>query len=204
MLCTKGNKNMQILLMLSALLLLTRLYLFGLIHARFTTYSVLKNTVSDYGTGKARRLYSTLGVLSLLSYVLISSVLIAVDAKPLWLTLVLMGSVLGSILILFFPTDLTGSKKHTRSGIIHWILAIINFSLIFVFIVNADNYALIQPVPIILTVLTWIVRVTFYAFLAVLVLPKLRERFIGLTERLFLTAVPLWFIAFSIILVSLV
>lgn len=111
MLCTKGNKIMQILLMLSALLLLTRLYLFGLIHARFITYSVLKNTVSDYGTGKARRLYSTLGVLSLLSYVLISSVLIAVDAKPLWLTLVLMGSVLGSILILFFPTDLTGSKK---------------------------------------------------------------------------------------------
>ncbi len=40
----------------------------------------------------------------------------------------------------------------------------------------------------------WVVRASFYAFLAALVLPKLRRRWIGVTERAFLTVTPLWFV----------
>jgi hypothetical protein len=49
---------------------------------------------------------------------------------------------------------------------------------------------------------TWVVRVTFYAFLASLVLPKLRRSVLGLTERAFLVATPLWFLTLAGLLLA--
>lgn len=193
---------MSILLWSAIILFIARLLVFSYLHVRFRSYSILKNTVSDYGTGEARQMYSIAGILSLVAYALVTIELLLQQAQPVWLTTVLAASVLGSIAILFFPTDLTGTKKKTSSGIIHWLLAILNFTLVFVFITNADTFSFLQPTTGIFVVMTWAVRIAFYSFLATLFVPKLRERFIGLTERLFLTTIPLWFIVLCSIILS--
>lgn len=50
--------------------------------------------------------------------------------------------------------------------------------------------------------MTWVVRVTFYAFLVTLVVPSLRRSVMGLAERAFLTATPVWFIVLAALLIG--
>ena len=191
---------MNALLVIAIALSAIRLGIFALLHTNYREFNVLKNTVSDYGTGKSRGLYSLMGGLSLVAYVALFIFLMADDFTPIWPVWVLGLGVLGSIAILFFPTDRTGEKM-TTTGIIHWALAVINFAALFVFMTNAQvPHVATQPDSFV--AVTWIVRITFYVFLASLVLPKLRRSLMGLTERLFLVATPLWFIVFSILLLG--
>lgn len=193
---------MTTLLVSTIILLALRLCIFAGLHIKYRDFNPLRNTVSDYGTGKSRRLYSIMGGLSLVAYASLCTYLALSNTTPLWLTYTLGLAVLGSVAILFFPTDRTGQKA-TRSGKIHLPLAIFNFTALFVFMTN--TYTFIPDIttqPEILIAATWMVRVTFYAFLMTLVLPKLRQKYVGLTERLFLTATPLWFILFSWLLLG--
>lgn len=189
---------MELLLYIVIILSIVRLGVFALLHVRYPKFSVLTNTVSDYGTGKSRRLYSVTGGLSLLAYIALFAYLLFSGYQPAWLAYILGITMVGSIALLAFPTDLTGEKM-TRTGRIHWLLAIINFTTLFVFMTNASipNVAM-QPSA--LEIMTNIVRVSFYTFLATLILPKLRLKYVGLTERIFLTATPLWFVVFSVLL----
>ena len=191
---------MELLIFIVIALCVIRLAVFGLLHVKYPQFNIFKNTVSDYGTGTSRRLYSIMGSLSLLAYTCLFAYLLSTDFQPAWLTYVLGAAVAGSIAILLFPTDLTG-KAMTRTGRIHWGLAILNFATLFVFMTNATIPGIAMQ-PDALVIATWIVRITFYAFLASLLLPKLRKNCIGLTERLFLTATPLWFIVFALLLLA--
>lgn len=74
----------------------------------------------------------------------------------------------------------------------HWGLAIVTFACLLTFLTNVHTTG--RPME----VLTWVARGTFHAFLATL-LPRLRG-LVGLTERLWLTAVPVWFGAFAVTL----
>lgn len=189
---------MESLLYIVIALTAIRIAIFALLHIQYPKFNPFKNTVSDYGTGDSRRLYSLIGSLSLLAYTGLFAYLLFSNYSPVWLIYILGIAVAGSIAILVFPTDLTG-KKMTRTGRIHWLLAILNFSMLFVFMTNA-TIPDVASQPVALEIMTNIVRVAFYTFLASLVLPKLRAKYIGITERAFLTATPLWFITFSILL----
>lgn len=191
---------MNTLLLLTIILLTIRLGIFIYLHAKHRDFSILKNTVSDYGTGKSRNLYTAMGALSLAAYGAIFLFLLANSFTQQWLIMLLGVAIAGSIAILFFPTDRTG-KKTTRTGKIHFILAVLNFTALFVFMANVQIPDAV-PHSDFLNIITWIVRITFYAFLATLVIPELRRRYIGLTERLFLTATPLWFIVFAWLLLA--
>jgi hypothetical protein len=46
----------------------------------------------------------------------------------------------------------------------------------------------------------WAVRVSFYVFFAARILPKLRRRWPGLAERVFLVVTPLWFLVVAVAL----
>ncbi|MHC0071212.1 DUF998 domain-containing protein [Corynebacterium variabile] len=85
------------------------------------------------------------------------------------------------------PTDLTGTGR-TRTGRIHLILAVVLFTGIFVATVNLD-LAPVLPAGLqeaMRWAVRWAVRVSFYVFFAALILPKLRRRWPGLAERVFL------------------
>lgn len=186
---------MDTLLLATIAFSILRLCVFFGLHVKYRELSILTNTVSDYGTGKSRSLYSVMGGLSLVAYVTLFAYLIDSSYSPSWLTTVLGIGIVGSIAILFFPTDRTG-KAHTRTGRIHWLLAILNFTMLFVFMTNAQLPNTSAQVEL-LAAATWVVRITFYAFIVSLLLPKLRQSYVGFTERLFLTATPLWFIVFA-------
>lgn len=192
--------DMDMLLIIAIALSVIRLGVFVLLHAKYRTFNVLKNTVSDYGTDKSRSLYRLMSGLSLVAYAAVFMYLLADHFSPVWTVYVLGIATLGSIAILFFPTDRTGEKL-TTTGLIHWALAVVNFAALFIFMTNvAIPHVATQPT--IFVTFTWIVRVTFYVFLASLVLPKLRRSVMGLTERLFLVATPVWFIIFSCLLLA--
>jgi len=191
---------MDILLLSTIVFSILRLGVFFGLHVKYRKLSIFTNTVSDYGTGQSRSLYSLMGSLSLAAYVTLLAYLITVEYNPSWLTTLLGVGIIGSVAILFFPTDRTG-KAHTRTGRIHWLLAILNFTMLFIFMTNAqlpDTSAQAEM----LAAATWVVRITFYAFIVSLLLPKLRQNYIGFTERLFLTATPLWFIVFAWLLLA--
>ena len=61
--------------------------------------------------------------------------------------------VLGFVAILFFPTDLTGSKKRTVSGVVRWLLAI----------ANTESSRFLSDAPTILSPATMAVRAVFCA-----------------------------------------
>lgn len=173
---------------------IARLVLLGSLHYRYPTLSIMRNTVSDYGADiKSRKLFIASGISSVLAYVFLFSYLLTEKLAVTWPIYSLGVGIIGSVLILFYPTDMTDSQKLTKTGVIHWLLAIINFTAIFVFIVNVS-----QPDSAVLTAATWLVRITFYAFVLVVIIPKLRRVSIGLFERLFLVSIPVWLIIYSL------
>lgn len=191
---------MNILLITTIILSIIRLGIFVLLHTSYSKFNVMRNTVSDYGTGKSRSLYSFMGLLSLIAYAALFIYLLLDHFAPIWPVYVLGIGILGSIAILFFPTDRTG-EKITTTGMIHWGLAVLNFAALFVFMTNVQ-IPHVSTQPELFITFTWIVRVTFYVFLASLILPKLRRTLMGLTERLFLIATPAWFIVFACLLLA--
>ena len=187
------NKIMP-LLALTLICCVTRLVLLELLHYQYPTFNITRNTVSDYGADtKSRNLFIASHLSSIFAYVFLFSYLLTKKLTDAWPIYILGIAIIGSILILFYPTDMTGSKRPTKTGVIHWLLAIINFTTIFVFIVN-----IYQPSSVVLTVVTWLVRITFYSFVLVVIIPKLRRISIGLFERLFLVSIPVWLIVYCL------
>ncbi len=191
---------MEILLSIVIAVLIVRIIVFAALHVRYPQLSIFKNTVSDYGTGASRSMYSAMGVLSAVAYACLAAVLWLQQVQPTWLIAVLTICTIGSFAILFFATDKTGSSRVTLQGRIHWLLAILNFTLLFVFIANFVPASSAMDAGI--QWLTVAVKIIFYSFLVTLIVPALRKKFVGLTERLFLTVVPLWFIAVATALLA--
>ncbi len=108
---------------------------------------------------------------------------------PGWTLAVLAGAVVAQVALMLVPTDLTGTTR-TATGVLHWVLAVLTFAGLFTFVTTVRVEGL--------DALTWVARGTFYAFLATL-LPRLRG-LLGLTERLWLTVVPVWFGCFAVVL----
>lgn len=189
----------MIALPLAIALIVVRLGIFVHLHVARREFSLLRNTVSDFGTGPTRREWTVMNAVTLVAYALVLSVCAAHGIRPGW-ALVFGGvGVAAAVAMQFFPTDLTGTKT-TATGVVHWALAVAQFAGLFVAMTNVVVPA--GSAAGLVEVLTWIVRVSFYAFLVTLVIPALRRRVMGLTERLFLIATPLWFLVVAIALLS--
>lgn len=186
--------------LLAIALILGRLVLFVHLHLVRPELSPLRNTVSDYGTGASRREYTLMSILSLPAYALVLIACAVAAVGPFWAIAAGLIGLLAGAVMLFFPTDLTGTKT-TTTGVAHWVLAVVQFAGLFVLMTNLALPGSVAVLPF--HVITWIVRVTFYAFLVTLVLPRLRRTLIGLTERAFLTATPIWFVVVALSLVGL-
>ncbi|MEV4999462.1 DUF998 domain-containing protein [Nocardioides sp. LML1-1-1.1] len=182
---------MTLLMYAAVALLLVRLIVFVRLHQTARHVDVRRGTVSDYGTGPSRPAYTLMGVLSVLAYLLVLIGAAHTGVEPRWTLLVLAGAAVAQVALMAFPTDLTGTTR-TATGVVHWVLAIATFAGLFTFMTSVDTGSgLVEA-------LTWVARVAFYAFLATL-LPRLRG-WIGLTERWWLTVVPVWFGCFAVVL----
>jgi hypothetical protein len=177
-------------------LILVRFGMFAHLHAVRRDLEPLHNTVSDLGTGTSRREFTVMGALTAVAYVLVLIATALAGVGPIWALVVGLLGVAAQVAMFFFPTDLTGTGT-TTIGTLHWLFAILQFAGLFLAMVNLDLGTSSLAVAV-----TWVVRVTFYAFLASLVLPKLRRSVLGLTERAFLVATPLWFLTLAGLLLA--
>ncbi len=184
---------MTVTLLASAavVLLVARLALFVHLHLVRPDLSPREHTVSDLGTGSSRTEFTVLGLLTAAAYVLVLVACVLQGVGPAVPLLALAIGVAAMLVMLCFPTDLTG-RTRTATGTAHWLLAVVQFTGLFVAMVNLDLTPVLPAEAV--GIMRWVVRISFYAFLAALVLPKLRRRWLGVTERVFLTVTPLWFV----------
>lgn len=185
---------------LAIALIAARLGIFLHLHVAHREFSPLRNTVSDYGTGRTRPEFTLMAALSMPAYAFVLITCSLTGMGPTWALIAGGIGVLAGAVMPLLPTDLTGTKL-TATGVTHWALAIIQFAGLFVAMTN-----LVLPAdasPLVFEIITWIVRITFYAFLVTLILPKLRRSVMGLAERLFVTATALWFMTVAAYLIAL-
>ncbi len=188
-----------VLNVLALLLLISNIALFVIMHLRTNDYSIIYNAVSDYAIGNTNRLFriylwaGSLGYICLFCMVLLSPVLRLEKIFPILLALV----IIFRILLVFFKTNIEGQKT-TINGIIHYILAIGNFSFVYIFIVKYDirsriivelrNYqSLVKNYEIVLTIALIGVVISMFKPLRIL---------FGIIERIYILGIALWFIGF--------
>lgn len=138
-----------------------------------------------------------MGALTAVAYVLVLLACQGQGTGPGVQLVILAAAIADMVVMLGFPTDLTGTGR-TRSGRIHLILAVVQFTGIFVATVNLD-FTPVLPAGL-QEAMRGAVRVSFHVFFAALILPKLRRRWPGLAERVFLVVTPLWFLVVAVAL----
>lgn len=149
---------------LAACLIVIRFSLFLHLHLVRRDLGPVRNTVSDLGTGRSRREFTVMGALTAMAYVLVLLACQGQGTGP-GVQLVILAAAIAAIaamvVMLGFPTDLTGTGR-TRTGRIHLILAVVQFTGIFVATVNLD---LTPVLPAGLQeAMRWAVRVGFSVF----------------------------------------
>lgn len=182
---------------LAACLIVIRFSFFLHLHLVRRDLSPVRNTVSDLGTGRSRREFTVMGALTAVAYVLVLLACQGQGTGPGVQLVILAAAIADMVVMLGFPTDLTGTGR-TRSGRIHLILAVVQFTGIFVATVNLD-FTPVLPAGL-QEAMRWAVRVSFHVFFAALILPKLRRRWPGLAERVFLVVTLLWFLVVAVAL----
>lgn len=123
---------------LAACLIVIRFSFFLHLHLVRRDLSPVRNTVSDLGTGRSRREFTVMGALTAVAYVLVLLACQGQGTGPGVQLVILAAAIADMVVMLGFPTDLTGTGR-TRSGRIHLILAVVQFTGIFVATVNLDT-----------------------------------------------------------------
>lgn len=174
--------------------------LFVGLHLRRTGYSPIRNAVSDYGVGPARRAFTlyisagSAGALALAAALWISGA----PPVPGWLLVVLLVMVVARTGVSVVPTDLAGERFTLRGGL-HLLFAFLNFTAAYVFIGNATPFLVLAPgwAPArpVLVALAWAVVPALVGNCVTLAQPM--RRVFGLFERIFLVVVLLWFLTAS-------
>ena len=192
------------LALVSLLAGLIYLVLFVTMHLLPTGYNPIRHAVSDYAVGKYGTLFrvafwsSALNVLALAI-----GLAVGVGVPPLASKdLVYLGLIAFARLAMsLFPTDIEG-KRLTRTGILHYVFAILAFA--FAYMAISDLTPVLQTlnpwqqVKEPLAILAWIVLPALILVVVTLLRPL--RRVFGLCERLFLLTTNVWFILVSLLL----
>ncbi|MFB6719001.1 DUF998 domain-containing protein [Kribbella sp. NPDC056345] len=170
----------------AAALFLVRFGLFVALHLVRSEYNPIEHAVSDYAVGSTRRLSTVATWVWAAAWAALAG---AVDRGAVWLL------ILAAIFVVlpFLPTDLEGARR-TAIGRIHYLAAIawfaISFSLTSTF---TDQFDLV-----VLNALRWIALVSLAALVVALVVRPLRRRFFGLSERIFIASINLFYLVVPI------
>lgn len=171
------------------------------LHLVPSPYRPITHAVSDYAVGPTKRLAALASWVTTIGWFTL--------ALAVWTRLgdwayrpvatgMLIALGLLSITVVFVPTDLEGERRTLR-GTLHYLVAIASFALAYSLTGNASRYATaagwgLAPA---LDTLHWIALAGLIALCAALVIKPLRRVF-GLCERVFLLAIVLFYVAFSL------
>ena len=170
------------------------------LHLVRSDYNPVQHAVSDYAVGRTRRLSSAM---TWTTGGMWATLAVAVGLGfPAWSGRVGVIACLVALAVLFvalpfLPTDLEG-REPTLIGRLHLLAAIAWFALSYACM---GNFARLLTEPralgITLVALSWVALVSLTLLVVVLVLKPLRRRAFGVTERIFLVAVNLFYITVS-------
>jgi hypothetical protein len=165
------------------------------LHFLPTGYDPIRNAVSDYGVGRYR-IWHRIAVVSLGAAGFATAIASSGTIKPEPSLVIAFLSVfaVARILIPLFPTDLEG-QPHTRTGRVHWVLAITAFASL----ATAAGFFKGTSLD---DIVGWFVVGTAVFMIMVLCVPRLR-RILGFAERLFYFCMISWFLITGIELVLL-
>lgn len=179
----------------AAVLFIARLGIFIALHIMPSDYSIVRHAFSDYAVGRTRPLTSAMTWVTAAGWATLAVAVITMDDWPgkpavYWQLIAL---ALVFLVLPFLPTDLEGGPA-TTVGRLHLLAAIIWFALSYSL---TGNFAQLLATPaalgIVLGALHWIALVSLVVLVVSLVLPGLRKRSFGISERVFILAITLFY-----------
>jgi hypothetical protein len=165
------------------------------LHFLPTGYDPVRNAVSDYGVGRYR-IWHRIAVISLAAsgFATAAASFGTTKPEPTVVIVFLIVFATARVLIPLFPTDVEGQPL-TRTGRIHWALAITAFAALAAAAGFFRGTRLDDAIG-------WVVIGTAVFMIFTLLAPRLR-RILGLAERLFYLSMICWFLITGIELVLL-
>lgn len=185
---------------IAAVLLVARLVMFVALHVRPSPYNVVEHAVSDYAVGPTRRLSTAMTWTTGVAWVAMAVATIGVGQWPDRTSIAVQFFMLAAIFMIlpFLPTDVEG-ERHTRTGLIHYLAAIAWFAVCTSLTGNLTRHlGSVAVLGGILTILRWVVIVSLGVSVIALVVRMLRPRLFGISERVFILAVNLYFLLAAI------
>lgn len=195
---------------LAIILGVARMLMFIALHLVPSNYNMVEHAVSDYAVGRTRRLSSIMTWTTAAFWA--SLALATIFAFPNWdsLTSVVIRLVALTVIFValpFLPTDLEDSKA-TAVGRLHLVAAVAWFALSyscmsdFTELLRSDASA---PVTTTLVASGWVALVSLIALVLALLVRPLRRYAFGISERIFLISVNVFYVAVAtgILLLSL-
>ncbi|MDT0156030.1 DUF998 domain-containing protein [Microbacterium sp. ARD32] len=178
---------------------LVRLGLFVSLHLVKSDYSVVRHAVSDYAVGSTRRLSSAMTWITVPFWALLAAAVAAglpdwSDVTGIVVCLVALAAIF--LVLPFVPTDLEGQKL-SMIGRLHYLLAIAWFAISYACMGNfARLFSARGPewLGASLTVISWIALVSLAVSVVVLIVKQLRPKVFGISERVFILSVNLFYL----------
>lgn len=161
----------------------------------------IRTAVSDYGTGKAARLFKVYGAAGIIGAAALCRAMLDYPGTEFpRAAAYCLGALAVLRLGLFaFKTD-EGAFGRTREGIIHLVFAVVTFTLAYEVVSFGGPTALAisgGALHSAFAALGWIVPASLALVVATMVLSGLRA-FFGLAERAFLVSTLLWFLLLAV------
>lgn len=189
----------SILALCSAVLWSARMVLFIALHVVRSDYSPVAHAVSDYAVGSTRRLATAMTWITAAAWAaLAAAVLLGLPdwADRVGITIALAVLTALFLLLPFVPTTLEGEKQ-TVVGRVHMLVAIAWFAISYACM---GNFVRLfertgpEPLSTALAAVMWIALVGLVALIVSLVVPGLRRRTFGISERVFIVCVTLFYL----------
>ncbi|WGW12180.1 DUF998 domain-containing protein [Saxibacter everestensis] len=178
---------------------LARFALFLALHVVRNDYNIVEHAVSDYAVGRTRALSSIMSWVTAVFWVALA--VLVVSAFPDWkdlagVTICLIALAAIFFVLPFLPTDLEGAAS-TTVGRLHLLAAIAWFALSYACMGNfARLLQPIAPAPLGSTLLitSWVALISLVALVAALAIRPARRYAFGISERIFLLSVNVFYV----------
>lgn len=188
---------------IAAVLLFVRLILFIVLHLVRSDYNMVNHAVSDYAVGRTRRLSTAMTWVTALAWATLAvAVTVAVphwsDAGGVLVCLVILAVIFA--ILPFIPATIEG-RALTTIGFVHYVAAIAWFAISyaimgnFVRLIRHDDMSALAST---LEVVQWIALGSLIVLVAALVVTPLRSRVFGISERIFILAVNIFYLVTAI------
>lgn len=186
---------------------LARLVLFIALHRVESDYNIVEHAVSDYAVGRTRALssvmtWTTAGMWLALALAVGEAFPDSEDLATVRIFLFVLAVIF--VVLPFLPTDVEGEEV-TLIGRLHLLAAVAWFALAYAGmgdLVDVLESLVVDPIGAALVVLSWVALVSLVTLVAALVIRPARRYAFGISERVFLVAVNLFYVEVALALLT--